>query len=408
MPDQTFNFVITNLSNVGMINFNILHTPYHVSEVDPGPSYGINEVNELHANQSYEVEADQRTNRAMVLRGKTETKIDPVTKKKTTVPLTVDESESTKDKKSKEGLYFYLSVVPDIATTALVNKFKEGTVWKAVPGFVRKSPRPPPVARYSHPPRHPPVGYMASTDRIASSRISPLAATALGLDVESLDTSNFIHTSASLTRGSSAIGFSMPTLSLSSFGSLRASQTRTMSSAPPAHSHSARPSIERMLKLQEESCSAEKGHVGSAAFTTDVDVGTTQAGELTYGEHVNVFSQSTGHEYAYEHASVPTVLCMSIWDEMKFLPLLDTIEKLLEEEVTEWIENEGKALIESLNAIYKEDKCVIDLESEADTIICTCGHQCINHENVSSSLRRCPICRSPVTAFVRADYGIVV
>jgi len=137
-PDQNFDFVITNLSDDGMINFNILHTPHRVSEVDPGPSYGVNEVNELHANQSYQVKADQRTHRAMVLRGKTEKRIGPVTKQNKTVPLTVNESEYTKDK-SKEGLYFYLSVVPDIASAALVEKFKEGTKWKAVPGFVRKT-----------------------------------------------------------------------------------------------------------------------------------------------------------------------------------------------------------------------------------------------------------------------------
>jgi len=144
-----------------------------------------------------------------------------------------------------------------------------------------------------------------------------------------------------------------------------------------------------------------------SGFAESVDVGTTQAGELAYGERVNVSSSYTGREYAYEHASEPTVLCMSIWEQMKFVPLGDAVEKMLEDEAKEWIENEGKALIESLNAVYKEEKCVIDLESEADTIVCTCGHQCINHANVTNDLKHCPLCRSPVTAFVRAD-GIVV
>lgn len=144
-----------------------------------------------------------------------------------------------------------------------------------------------------------------------------------------------------------------------------------------------------------------------AILSANVDVGSTQAGELAYGDHINVQSRSTGHGYAYECTSEPAVLCMSIWEDMKFLPLLDTIEKMLDEEVKELIENEGKALVKSLDVIFKEDKCVIDLESEADTIVCTCGHQCINHANISSDLRRCPLCRSPVTAFVRAD-GIVV
>lgn len=67
----------------------------------------------------------------------------------------------------------------------------------------------------------------------------------------------------------------------------------------------------------------------------------------------------------------------------------------------DWVDNEGKALIESLNAVLKETRCVIDLEQEADTIICTCGHQCINHANITSDLAlpslsfsNCRICSS--------------
>ena len=61
---------------------------------------------------------------------------------------------------------------------------------------------------------------------------------------------------------------------------------------------------------------------------------------------------------------------MSIWEGMKFLGL-SNIEDDLAEEVQEWVKNDGKALIESLNAIFKSDTCVVDLESEADTIIYT-------------------------------------
>jgi hypothetical protein len=162
-----------------------------------------------------------------------------------------------------------------------------------------------------------------------------------------------------------------------------------------------------MDEESDEEMDANGGNAAATPFVADVKVGNTQAGELSYGEDIMVSSGYTGHEYAYEHASEPTVLCMSIWEDMKFLPILDTVEKMLEAEMKEWVENEGKVLIESLNAVFKETRCVIDLESEADTIICTCGHQCINHANISNDLRRCPLCRSPITAFVRAD-GIVV
>eukprot|EP00579_Thalassiosira_antarctica_P021002 CAMPEP_0201961736 /NCGR_PEP_ID=MMETSP0904-20121228/8112_1 /ASSEMBLY_ACC=CAM_ASM_000553 /TAXON_ID=420261 /ORGANISM="Thalassiosira antarctica, Strain CCMP982" /LENGTH=434 /DNA_ID=CAMNT_0048507981 /DNA_START=78 /DNA_END=1382 /DNA_ORIENTATION=+ len=387
MPDQSFSFVITNLSDDGMLNFNILHTPHRVSEVDPGPSYGINEVNELHPNQSYEIEADQRTNRAMVLMGKTEEKFDPISKQKKVVPLTVDRSESAKDK-TKEGLYFHLSVVPDNASPTLVKKFKEGTVWKAVSGFVRKT-LPSPRRNEDNLTRRP---MLLDSAAFGSAPLPPPGPppSAFGSSV------------------SLGLGLGLP---LPSFRSSSSSQTRPPASARRPVSTSARSSrlygsrcFERSQgDIDQDFTSLDQG----VAFAANVDVGSTQAGELTYGEHINVCSGYTGHEYAYEYASEPTVLCMSIWTDLKFLPLVNTIEKMLEAEVEEWMDNEGKALIESLNAIFKEDKRVLDLESEADTIICACGHQCINHKNVSSNLRRCPLCRSPVTAFVRAD-GIVI
>ncbi len=130
-PDQTFSFTISNLTREGTINFNILHTPnYRVSRVDPGPSYGINEVNELYPDQSYTIEADQRTNCRMVLGGKT--KLVPCVGY---TAVTVRESE---DNNSHKGLYCYLSVVADRSSPSLVQKFQEGTVWKVVPGFVRR------------------------------------------------------------------------------------------------------------------------------------------------------------------------------------------------------------------------------------------------------------------------------
>ena len=140
----------------------------------------------------------------------------------------------------------------------------------------------------------------------------------------------------------------------------------------------------------------------NSTLAKDVNVGTTQAGELKYGQRVTDNSNFTGHDYDYEHCSEPTVLCMSIWEDMKFLPL-PNIQEQLDLQMQDMVEHEGKMLIESLNGIFRSDSCVIDMESNADTIICTCGHQCIHHKNISAQLCTCPLCRSPITAFVRAD-----
>ena len=97
----------------------------------------------------------------------------------------------------------------------------------------------------------------------------------------------------------------------------------------------------------------------AAAFAA-VDVGDTQAGSLTYGKQVEVRSGFTGQEYAYEHPSAPTVLCLSLYPEMKFYPLPD-LDEAVGSELKEWMENEGKELLAALVSIYKADTFVIDL-----------------------------------------------
>lgn len=126
-----------------MINFNILHAPRTVSAEEPGPCFGINETTELDRNESYTIVADQRNGRQMILKGITT--VDPSDATNGTlpfdssndlrsrIPVTVDDSEV----EGERGLYFYLSVVPDISCSALVKKFAEGTVWKVTTGFAR-------------------------------------------------------------------------------------------------------------------------------------------------------------------------------------------------------------------------------------------------------------------------------
>lgn len=438
MPDQTFNFTITNLSDSGMINFNVLHTPHRVSQVDPGPSYGINQVNELQTNQSYTIEADQRNNRCMILSGKTKTVKDPITNQDKEVQVMVKEAETSDTNK---GLYFYLSVVPDKACTTLVNKFAEGTVWKVVPGFVRRVAQPTPQVLRSLPPTR-------ILEEPAISRSFQPASFSFGsMDQGTLPLSRGAASPASRpgSVGSPApqehfiltepIANSNMSLSARSSAAPRATRrgnatsTRTASSASlrcnvaPVRASGMRANrpaddypremapVTSVSEDFELRCASERAELTMASISPrslaeEVDVGSTQAGKLSYGQRVDVVSGYTGHDYAYEHASEPTVLCMSIWEGMKFLPLADTIEKDLEAEIKEWVENEGKALIESLNAVFKSETCVIDLESEADTIVCTCGHQCIHHTNIGN-LRKCPMCRGPITAFVKAD-GLLV
>ena len=562
MPDQAFTFTISNLSNEGMINFNILHTPHRVSEVDPGPAYGINEVNELHQNQSYTIEADQRNKRKMILTGKTKAVKDLKISAEKQVPLTVKDSEATE---TPMGLYFYLNVVPDKACKELVDKFAEGTVWKAAPGFIRHVPGSVypqydylfkilligdhnvgkssllsrfcrdefrletdhtidqtfvypssdffiktiqledktiklqlwNIPRYEHLQNDAPQRihnhalqrtyfrgcsgiivvydvtnaesfnnveqWLHQIDQYAPESVNKLLVgnkcdlrhlravemekamafseqhnlafiEASALDGTGVETTfrriateiyDRVMREQRLYSGPPAIRLGAPQAAASlrgaalGFQGMAASLRRAMpfqeraqtsasmeaqASVVAARARRASGSMEAPASVVDAIPQLPLPEVGTR-FAEQVDVGSTQAAELKHGDRVAVQSSYTGHDYAYEHCSEPTVLCMSIWEDMKFLGLTN-IEEELAEEVEEWVKNEGKALIESLNAIFKADTCVVDLESEADTIVCTCGHQCLNHANVGN-LRKCPMCRLPITAFVRAD-GIVV
>jgi len=313
-PDKFFGLCISNLSPDSWIRFNILHlpNPHHDIEDQAGLSKlkRINSPNSTKPNQSNEIVADKSNgSRMMILSGRKETVLDPDSGEKKIVAVTVDDDE--KKDSGPMGVYFYLSVQPEMSTET-ASKFSEGTVWRVVPGFVRKVIKPVPK------PPAPSRGF----------------------------------------GGGQRDGF---------------------------------------FDDDEDCC----GPPAASSFAR-VRVGSTQAGSLTYGSVVHVSTSTCTHKFDANKSSELAVLSMSIWEDMKFLPLPD-IEHELETMTDDWIKNEHSALIESLNGVFKSDTCVIDLESKADTIICSCGHQCIHHSNVTEELVLCPMCRAPITAFVRVE-----
>jgi hypothetical protein len=105
-PSAALKFHLHNLSFDGYINFNILHTRHHVREVDPGPAYGVNRVNELRPRTSTVIETDQRTGR----------------------PITIDNGSEP----------FHLSVVAESESTKLIELLSHGTEWRCVDYFVEE------------------------------------------------------------------------------------------------------------------------------------------------------------------------------------------------------------------------------------------------------------------------------
>ena len=119
--------VITNLNPNGFVNFNILKTDEKVSEVNPG---GLNEINELHPFESYAVKCDQSSKLSLILRSlKSEDG--------KTITLKTDEEKAVNTKTKPSGVYYYLSVVPQMDNEELCKKF-EKTKWDCVDTIVIK------------------------------------------------------------------------------------------------------------------------------------------------------------------------------------------------------------------------------------------------------------------------------
>jgi hypothetical protein len=76
--DQSFMFIILNLSDEGSVNFDVLYTRCPASRISPGWDYAVNKRSLLRLNQSHIVEANARNNRRMVLGGKTKKASFPI------------------------------------------------------------------------------------------------------------------------------------------------------------------------------------------------------------------------------------------------------------------------------------------------------------------------------------------
>jgi len=368
LPDQEIQLSIVNLAEEGMINFNVLHIPHRVSEVDPGPAYGINKVNELQPGQSYTIPADQRTGRVMILSGLTNTnQSDGKTEQ-----VSVKDAESTPQ---RQGLYFYLSVVPQQGVTSLVDKFKEGTKWECVPYIVRRVEVPRTMTK----------GWFRGVE---------IPETGYDLMAVSSPPGQSVRNNHGIPESSTYFDRDRGNLLCLS----DTSRLRTLDNDSFPMDISSEPE-KRLVATKNLSNVAKSAH-------ESVNIGQTQAGQLQWGRAVEVKSGFTGLEYEYNIPSNPTVLCLSIHLGMKFFAA-PNYEQLAQAEIQDWICNEGKNILARLVAVYKSDNCVIDLESAADTIIAQCGHQCLNAKN-AIGLTKCPLCRGHIDALIRVDTSQIV
>lgn len=123
-------FVITNLSPLGMINYNLLKCDKKVTDVNPA---GLNEINELRPLESYAVQSDYTQNNKVLMLSSNKT-----TEGKQTTLADEIENEKKGNKSKMVGSYLYLSIAADITCKELCEKYAK-TYWKPVDYFVVKT-----------------------------------------------------------------------------------------------------------------------------------------------------------------------------------------------------------------------------------------------------------------------------
>jgi hypothetical protein len=132
IPGQEFELVLTNLSPDLSINFDLIKMSSSNPEMETNYC-NLNEVNDIHAYESYAVQCDRSNGLPMIL----EKYQDPMTNSARTVE--VDELEQTVSGKESKGTNLFLSVAPQKQDPNTLNRFSK-TVWKVADVIVVRRP----------------------------------------------------------------------------------------------------------------------------------------------------------------------------------------------------------------------------------------------------------------------------
>lgn len=400
--DQEFQLVITNLSTSGYINFNILKTDSKVQEVNP---MGLNKVNELRANESYCIKADQATNLALLL-----STLKDAENKPTGVTVKKDEDVSNKDKK---GTYYFLSIVPQLGHKDLETRFAQ-TKWVSTDLIVRKEQRLANPYHYSNMYRQEHYQSMMDTTPRAGGVIDRRMS-------DSRTTSGLKSMFGGLRRAIGSFGHSTSLMRDEEDGSMNDDLSDEVNEvnevnvllgddlSGPYPQSLVLPSSVGVSTVSStlKNCSYDLKATPKTPIATPF-VDNSLAAQVKGGRHVDVFSAETGIEYNYELSSARCVLGLSVSLELKF-DELQAIPNVVDE-VKLILDNikSGKytEMLKGLN-IFATDECVVTLEGKPDIVFYTCGHCCVKKE-VADKISKCPMCRKLVIAKIPREVEVLV
>jgi hypothetical protein len=394
--DQEFQFIITNLTNIGMVKIDIMKSNVAVNEVDPGAAKGgVNKVNELHRLQSYLIRADQMNDSTMIL--------SPI-KKESGEKLTVGESEMVTPHEPK-GTYYYIAVTPEADAPELESLFQT-TQWVKDDIVCLKR---------AHNVMHLPelgdaVFLMGSNRHLAHDGPSEVQ-----------------HDGPTEEPRSRGISYNLPHSFFSSnirpsYNEKPLSYKTDLSVSRTEHQKKAQEKI-----YEEESVEYDGGcdlfcddqlvwnfcddqlvwnKMEGKPKIDDAVISSSIAASVKQGTRVYETSGFTGVTYKYDVSSnITGQLCcisLSICHDIEFMPIPDdsVFVERAKQMVQQYIDKQNDKYLTDMAKIYAQEDCVVCLENGVDTLFYDCGHACC-HKKCVETIKKCPLCRRHINAVLK-------
>lgn len=461
---QEFEFVITNLSSSGYINFNILKSDEKVTSVNPE---GLNEINELRPNESYAVKCSQENNLSLIL----SSIVDKETGSSITIKQDEDHSKQTGEK--TKGTYYFLSIVPQASNKELCDRFDK-TIWRCVDLLARETKVINPyitdnaigAANWNNMlgipnnnfnnVHHDGMNYAPILENsMIGGKRGVIGGFTRGFTREGIRATqevNKVSKGAKMSKHKSNIrvdGYESTHITDTTgiTNTTDAINTTNISSKHAPSTELYEPSISvdelesshKMKKGDESSEECEEyiedclefdgfdeddewdevsdeeaslsvnikskskpSNKNTSISQQDDVIMNSNAASISYGRHVEVNSAETGIVYDYDKSCARCVIGLSVSDKLEFYPEPD-IQELIEDSKLLFKEYQENKYIEVLSRVYDMGDCCICLEEDPNTIFYQCGHKCIHILCIDKDINKCPVCRTRISAYLKLN-----
>ena len=317
--NKEFELVITNLSDSGYINFNIIKSNKDATKVN---TQGLNYINELRPRESYSVKCDKSTKKAMILSADVNDNDDKTM-------LKVAENNKNTD----SGTYLYLTVTPQNNNKKLCESYSK-TTWKCPNVLIINSTLPKSRSRLSF--------YPSINNNILVSNTSYIE-----------------------------------------------------------ESYDMKESCDIDLYVPKKKKTLRKKKTLKPQMMDNIDniISTSFVSTIKHGKEIKEHGVKTNVEYNYEKTSIKCIIGLSVSDKLVFIEQsIDELKDEADRMIKSYINNKYKTFLET--SVYNSNECCICLEEKPDVVFYQCGHKCIHESCSKLLLRKCPLCRTSISALL--------